>query len=348
MPRFNPPDAQRRQQPWRRRWRDRWRRWIVAGVLALLTLLAADYYLYPLWAPIGGRSFNHGDNGLWLHYDWYFGTAKESIPTLAQRLKAEQIRWAYFHVRFIGKSGKLRYRHPEFAKQLAKLRAALADPSIKLIAWIYIGNERGITGVDLADARVRAAIAGEARWLVHECGFDGVQYDYELCADGDADFLKLLRETRAQLKQAPAKPALLSVATPMWLAWPFRYWGWSDEYFARVAALCDQMAVMGYDSGLYLPRQYVWLMRQQAMHVTRAAAHGNPQCRVLLGVPTYKDSSPSHHVHTENLRMALKGVREGMATNAAVPGSFSGVAIFADYTTNPAEWLAYRQLWLGH
>ena len=70
-------------------------------------------------------------------------------------------------------------------------------PQVQRFAWIFVGNERAITGVDLHDEKVRARMVSEAAWLVGNCGFDGVQWDYEICADGDSNFLKLLRETRA-------------------------------------------------------------------------------------------------------------------------------------------------------
>jgi hypothetical protein len=133
----------------------------------------------------------------------------------------------------------------------------------------------------------------------------------------------------------------------MWLPPPFQHWGWSEAYFARVAATCDQVAVMSYDSGLYLPRAYVWLVHQEVVHVTRAVARSNPRCRVLLGLPTYGRGGLSHHPWAENLRMALKGVREGFADPRTARSVFAGVALFADYTTQPEEWQMYRNRWLG-
>jgi hypothetical protein len=107
------------------------------------------------------------------------------------------------------------------------------------------------------------------------------------------------------------------------------------------------MAVMCYDSGIYLPRGYVWLVHQQVIHVTRAAARGNPRCRVLLGLPTYGKGGLSHHAWAENLRMSLKGVRAGLADPRAERSVFAGIALFADYTTQPEEWETYREWWLG-
>src|SRR5262249_38979096 len=134
------------------------------------------------------------------------------------------------------------------------------------------------------------------------------------------DFLALLRETRAAL---PAG-CILSAAVPMWFPAPLGRCGWSDTYFGRVAASCDQLAVMCYDSGVYLPRAYAWLVSQQAVHVTRAVGISNPHCRVLLGLPTYGRGGLSHHAPAENLRVALVGVRAGLADPRADRAAFAG------------------------
>lgn len=315
--------------------------------MLVLLFVIADYALYPHLSRVGGRSGNRAENGLWLRYGWYFGRHSEAeLRQLARHLQEQQIRFAYFHVRHITPEGRLRYHFPAAARRLVATLHRDA-PSVKAIAWIFVGNTRvassGLDPVDLANPAVRKAMVGEARWLVDQCGFDGVQWDYEICGDGDPDFLRLLRETRSAL---PAGK-LLSAAVPMWLPAPFSRWGWSEGYFAQVAAPCDQLAVMGYDSGIYLPRGYVWLIHQQIIHVTRAVARANPRCRVLLGVPTYGKGGLSHHAYAENIRMALKGVREGLADPRAVGFVFAGVAPFADYTTQPDEWQTYRELWLA-
>jgi hypothetical protein len=324
----------------------RWLRWLARAIGILLLLIVADYALYPTLSRPGGHTFNHGENGLWLRYRWYFGQRSEGVVrAMARRLTEHQIRYAYFHVRHITRDGRLAYHYPEAARRLVAAVHREA-PSVKVIAWVFVGNERlartGVGGVDLADPAVRRVMVGEARWLVRECGFDGVQWDYEICDNADPYLLSLLRETRAAL---PAGK-MLSVAVPMWLPAPFQRWGWSEGYLAQAAAACDQMAVMCYDSGLYLPRAYVWLVRQQAIHVTRAAVRGNPRCRVLLGVPTYARGGASHHAWAENIRMALKGVREGLADARADTTVFAGVAPFADYTTQAEEWQGYEELWL--
>lgn len=316
-----------------------WKLAAIAGVLLLL-LAVADYAFYSQ-LPVGGQSFNRGQNANWLRDSWWRGIEKETVASLAARLKREQISTAYFHVRFIKQDGTLRFRGPEYSVRAKKFNAELQNraPQIKSLAWIYVGNERGLTGVDLSSQSTRRAMIKEAIWLTKDCGFDGVQWDYEICDDGDENLLALLRETRAALP----KGKIISVATPMWLPRGLESWGWSESYFARVAKECDEIVVMAYDSGLYFPRHYVWLMQQQAVRVPRAVRAGNANCRVLLGVPTYEDGGLSHHVHAENLRMAIKGARRGGSTRDA---NLFGLAIFADYTTDETKWKIWRELWL--
>ncbi len=309
----------------------------VAGVL--LGLLLLDYVCYPHLAHPVGPTFNRGENGLWLRYTWYFGQETD-VPGLAERLKTEQIRYAYFHVRDVTQNGALRHHCPDVAARLVAPLHRKA-PTVKLIAWVYAGNAADRGGVDLSRPEVRRVMVWEAVWLVTVCGFDGVQWDCEICPSGDADLLRLLRETRAALP--PGK--LLSVAVPLWLPIPIGRHGWREADFGAVARLCDQEVVMCYDSGIYLPRGYVWLVHQQAVHVTRAVERSSPRCRVLFGLPTYGAGGLSHHAPAENIRMALLGVREGLADTQADPSVIAGIAPFADYTTQPSEWETYQEWW---
>ncbi len=312
---------------WKRKWKP------VAATILLALLL--DYFLYPRFETRAPR-LEARRNAVWLHFDWARGQSKEPIRSLAARLTKNELGDAYFHVRYIGKSGRLRFRDQNAARAL-NAQMKIAAPKVRRIAWLYIGNERGITGVDISQVEIRREIIREVQFLTRDCGFDGVQIDYEICSDGDLHFLQLLREIRAA---TPGK--ILSVATPMWLPKPLGAWGWSEKYFALVAQHCDQIAVMAYDSGLYFPRHYVYLIEQQVMRVPRAAKSANPNCEVLLGVPTYEDGGPSHWTHAENLQMALRGARKSWTRN---PENLrcDGVALFADYSTDNAEWAIWER-----
>ncbi len=306
-------------------------------------LLCLDYALYPGLARIGGDSPNTGDNGLWLRYWWYFGQRTDAeIVALARQLQRDQIRDAYFHVRHIKADGTLAYHYPGQARHLLRLLRRHA-PQVRAIAWVYAGNRRGEGEVDLTGDAVRRAMVDEALWLCRDCGFDGVQWDYEVCPDGDAGFLRLMQQTAAALP----KGKLLSTAVPVWAPAPIsRRWGWSERYFSQIAATCDQLAVMCYDTGLAYPRAYVGFLRLQPRHILPAVQRGNPDCRVLFGLPTYKDGPPCHSPHAERLSLAIKGVREGLDAMGAQAGNCEGIALFADYTTTPDDWEVYRRGWL--
>lgn len=312
----------------------------------LLTVAAlgavADYWLYPRLARPHMPTPNRGENGLWLRYTWYFGEKTEpELRRLAVDLRRRQVRYAYFHLRHVDRSGRLVYRYSDRARRLVRVLHELA-PGVRVMAWVYVGNAIAHGPVDLAGAGVRRNLVSEAVWLTRDCGFDGVQWDYETCKDGDPGLPLLLRETRGALPSGK----LIGVAAAPWLPWHRWGWGWSEAYCAEVARECDQLAVMCYDTGMHTPRAYAWLLRQECRRVLPTVAQANPQCRVLLGLPTYGRGVPAHNPRAENLPLALTAVRNALG-RPAPPASFAGVALFADYTTESAEWAAYERTWLG-
>lgn len=282
---------------------------------------------------------NRGQNGLWLRYTWYFGERNSEVGALNARLKGKGIRDVYFHVRNIEANGALKYRYSDKAIALNRELQQIA-PEVRRIAWVYAGNRSGHGLVDLTDPKVRSRMVAEARWLIRSCGFDGVQWDYEICPDGDPNLLSLLRETRAGIP----KGAFLGVAAPVIYPSPLGGFGWSERYYEQLASNCDQVAVMAYDTGAYTPRAYVWLVSQQVVRITRAVAHAGADCKVVLGVPTYGEGTPSHNPRSENLRLALIGVRSGLAGGADLT-AWQGIAAFADYTTDESEWRVWDELW---
>ena len=303
----------------------KWHRRLLVVLGIIFSLLVADYWAYPYGTELSGRSHNKGENGLWLRYTWYFGERSEmEIAVLASSLRRRGIRYAYFHVRYITKTGSLEFRKPMWGEMVTKT-IGMVSPGVVPVAWIYVDGS-----VDLANPDVRKKMVGEAEWLVGRCGFKGIQWDYEPCPSGDAGFLALLEETRSALPNAH-----LSVASPVWYPWPLTGLGWTEDYFHEVGKRCDQIAVMCYDTGFYTPRSYAWLVRGQADRLPKAAA----PAQVILGLPTYGPGFRSHNPRAENLRIALKAVRDG--------SSVAGIALFADYTTDDEEWAWYDKAWRG-
>ncbi|MBI2300993.1 MAG: hypothetical protein HYU66_18940 [Armatimonadetes bacterium] len=307
-----------------------------------MLLVLADDQLYPVLARPGGGTGNRGENGLWLSYRWYFGQhSAADVDALARRLRDAQCGFAYFHVRHVDRDGRLVYRYPAEAQRLTRTLRRLV-PGVKLLAWVYDARQEGQVAASLMDAHARGQMVSEAAWLVRDCGFDGVQWDIETCGNGDPDQLSLLRETRAAL---PVGALVATCAFP-WYPRPVRaLHGWDARYFADVAAVCDQIAVMAYDTGATLPRLYVGLTRRNVVEVTRAVARGNPRCRVTIGLPTYGRAGRSHRAHAENLLLGLKGVREGLADPRTEASTFGGIALFNDETTTTDDWQTFRRWW---
>ena len=322
------------------------RRIAAIAVAALLAAPAADYVLYPRLAGVGGEHGRSGDAGIWLRYWWYTGERTEDQRAqTALALKRRGFRYLYCHVGEIGGDGRLERGRLRDGEHL--IRGFAEDPDLVPIAWI-LAKTPGIGGpVDISRRSVREAMVEEGAWLVEECGFAGVQWDWEYAPGATDDLVALLRETRGALPEG----AIVSIATPCWRTCRWLAGGWSEADFERIAPECDEVCVMCYDTAMFLPRAYVWLTRRQMLRVPAAVARGNPECRVLIGLPTYGDrgSLSSHHAHAENVRMGLKGVREGLATargRGPVTSTFAGPAIFANWTTDEAEWETWDELWL--
>jgi len=311
--------------------------WVLGcGIL----LFCLDYFLYPRFEQPTGRVVNRAENGLWLRYTWYFGMHHPiDLVRLSERMNRHKIGTAFIHVRGVDSKGRLRFHYLAQAQSLNRDLHRLA-PNVHRIAWIYAGNRQADGPTDLGSKEVRRNMASEAEWLVRKAGFDGVQWDYEICPNGDKDFLSLLEETRAALP----KGALLESAVPGCYPWPVAGEGWSESYYGEVAKRSDGIAVMAYDSGMLTPRSYVWWVSKQVVRVTKAVAKANSGCQVLLGVPTYKDSTLAHNAYAENLRLALIGVRQGLSGGANLR-VWQGVAVFADYTTTERDWNEFDSLW---
>lgn len=316
------------------------------GVL-LVVVGAIDSFIFESQTPLRSVCANNRRNGLWLRYYWYAGKHKsiKEWNDMLERLRVNEIEFAYFHVLTTNSGGTLKLRNEVNAKKLTAAVHAGA-PGTKVIAWIYVGSAPQKDGVDLSKADVRASLVKEALWLINDCGFDGVQWDYEFCPSGDKGLLALLDDTRAVVPPYN----LISVATPMW--YPNTLWGWNDNYFREVASRCDQICVMCYDSYLYLPRAYAWLVSQQVVHVTSAIVEANAlansrsHCWVVFGLPTYEDVTLAHRAQSESFANSLRGLNDGLESPAAVREVVEGIALFADYTTDGAEWKMYQDFWL--
>jgi spore germination protein YaaH len=197
--------------------------------------------------------------------------------------------------------------------------------------------------VDLGDLGQRQRMVAECRGLMDE-GFDGVHVNIEPVDEGNVEFLALLRALRTAV--GPTGILSLSAIRPGPMALPMaRNFLWTPGYYLRVAAVADQIVVMAYDTALPTPSLYRRYMTYAASSVTSALSPS--RARVLVGVPTYDDTGFMHRERVENLDNAIPGLVAGLRGLGA-GGTFEGVALYAEWTTDDAEWAAYERLWRGH
>lgn len=307
-----------------------------------------------IWASIDSYGYLHQldneppydakitGNGIWMRYRWYYGQhSDKDMAVLCERLLKDKFKYVYWHVRETDGTGKLTKKNDTYKEIARKLNAEVHKqaPGVKSIAWVYVPSGFVSSGVNLTIKQNRQNLINEALWLTKECGFDGVQWDYEFFPSGETTFPTLLDETRAAI----GKDSHLSTCAPMW--YPNTLWGWNDDDFKRVAGHCDQICVMDYDSFFYYPRSYVWLMKENVARISRDME--GTDTKVVFGFPVYDDGTLGHSTVSENVVTSLAGIREGLADPRTNLKAIEGIAPFAEYTMEDGEWQRYRKWWLG-
>jgi hypothetical protein len=316
----------------------------------LLLALAAAVYLW-LSTPPADREphpFNQDRNAVWLEHRWLERPhAVAEMDALLAELSGHGVVYAFPHLIPFDASGRL----PPHSRE--QLRAFLESarrvaPALRVLPWVgglRRGYRRTLAGVlDLADLGQRQRIVAECRGLIDE-GFDGVHVNVEPVDDGNVEFLALLRALRTAVGDA----RLLSVSAirPGPLTLPgARNFFWTLAYYERVASLVDQIAIMSYDTGLPTAGLYRRYVSWASAEVTRALASKHSRARVLLGVPTYDETGIMHRGGVETPENALLGVIAGLR-GVGGGGTFEGVALYAEWTTDEAEWQSYERLWRG-
>jgi hypothetical protein len=285
---------------------------------------------------------------VWLEHRWLERPhpAAETDALLAD-LVGHGVVYAFPHLIPFDDGGRL----PPHSRE--QLRAFLESarrvaPGLRVLPWVG-GLRRGYRrtragSLDLADLGQRQRIVAECRGLIDE-GFHGVHVNVEPVDDGNVDFLALLRALRTAVGDA----RLLSVSAirPGPLALPgARNFFWTLEYYERVAGLVDQIVIMSYDTGLPTAGLYRRYVSWASAGVTRALTRSRSRARVLLGVPTYDETGLMHRAGVETPENALLGVVAGLR-GVGGGGTFEGVALYAEWTTDEAEWQTYERLWRG-
>jgi hypothetical protein len=318
-------------------------------VFALLVVLGIAAGVYIAYAPYGDTAahpFNQDRNAVWLEHRWLEKPhSVEEMEQMFRFLDHHGIVYAYPHLIPFDSAGRLPLHNRE------QMRAFLASarqvaPNMKVLPWVgglRVGYRRSRPGtLDLGDLGQRQRIVAECRGLMDE-GFDGIHLNVEPVANGDDDYLALLRALRAAVGTGILS---LSATRPGPVAPAFApNFFWTADYYARIADAADQVVLMTYDTAIPTPSLYRRYVAYAAATVTADLAPSH-HTRVLVGIPTYDETGLMHRKGVETPENALLGVVSGLRGRAG--GTFEGVAIYAEWTTDPEDWAVYERVWRGH
>jgi hypothetical protein len=320
--------------------------WRLAVLVLLASAVGLVYFAYIPGGDANPHPFNHDRNAVWLEHRWLEEPHPvEEMEALFAKLRRRGIAYAYPHLIPFDARGELSPHDREQMRTFLAVARRLA-PDLHLLPWVgglRVGYKRHRPGtVSLADLNQRQRIVAEVRGLMDE-GFDGIHLNIEPINDGNVEFLALLRSLRNAV--GPGRVLSLAAIRPSPVGIPFApNFVWSPEYYARVAAVSDQIVIMAYDTAIPTPPLYRRYLAWATASVAGALVASGSDARVLMGVPTYEDYGFMHRRGVETVDNALYGIVAGLRGLGA-GGTFEGVALYAEWTTDDEDWATYERVW---
>ena len=300
--------------------------------------------------PATAQRIDKNGNAVWLEHRWLQeGVLDEEIVALSVHLKANGIRYVYPHLTPADRAGHLPSYSRNAARRFCKLLRT-HSPEIRILPWVggvQSGFQQMRPGTILLDSDLyRQTFADECIAMIHELGFDGIHLNVEPVESGDRRLLKWLDYLKTRLGEtkilsvAGSKPSFFEGFNVS----PLR--AWDLDYYAQVAARCNQLVIMNYDTGIVHSLLYSVFVMEKTGAVLQRLKSERISCRVMLGIPTY-DDAPRHRQSAENIASAVQGV--SAALNGSYPGfeNFEGLALYAYWTTDQNEWQDFQDLWIS-
>ena len=309
-------------------------------------MIAAALVAWLIWDPaaVTDQRFDRGRNGLWVGHQWYTGTkvgSGDPVPEderqrFIETLRHQRIRYAFVHVGPLLDDGSVEDAAGPF---FARLRRQ--TPEIRYLAWLGGIAKR----LPVEDAEWRTAVVQTAQHLGDE-GFAGIHLNVEPLEDHHAGYLELLQALREGLGQE----YLLSHATRR--AGPFGFavgplgpLVWSEDFYKATMEIVDQTVLMAYDTKMDVTKHYIGFVKYQTGLLVEWGCQATDH-QVLIGIPSYEDVPLYSNPEIENISNAALGVRAALEELDSDHDCFEGVAVYANWVTDPGEWADYRNHWL--
>jgi hypothetical protein len=291
-------------------------------------------------------------NAVWLGTELtYAANDDQTIKDFVQRLREHEVGTVYAWVSWLQADQTWRGTDNFDAVQTFVRQFKQYYPEAQLYGWVSFPVNVGENNYRLDNVGLQQIIADFSARVTNEFGFDGVFLNVEPVWNDDGNFLALLRKVRA----AVGDDVLISAAIPPdWspiganIPVPSQIVPgtvWDREYKQSVALLVDEMAVMAYNSGLTSPADYSVWMAYQVNAFAQAIDELGGGTDIVIGIPTYDAEPPGHDPNVETIPAAVEGVRAGLLEAGDAAAFVRGLGVYADWTTDEAEWAAFKQSW---
>ena len=293
--------------------------------------------------PQTNRRFDTSSNGLWVSHRWYTGhevrsdeaVAEVEISRLIARLRGAGIRYVYLHVGPLRQDGSIEDSASTFFTELRD-----AYPEGVFLAWLGARLEK----VRLGEPSWRRAVVAQIDRLAEE-GFDGVHFNLEPLRDAHPGYLELLFEVRERfgpewiISQATPRSAPFGVSVG-----PLRKSFWSGGFYRATMDIANQTVLMAYETGLFPAFVYVAFVGDQTRRLVEWACNTTHH-EVLIGIPSFAETSANSDPAIENISNATLGVRSALESLPGASECFRGVAIYSDWVTDAEEWRHFDRDW---
>ncbi len=302
-------------------------------------------------------------NAIWIGTEWTYEQPDDvSLNNLVSRLREHDIGTVYAWVSWLQEDGSWRGTANFEAVKSFVERFNEAYPEAELYGWVSFPVDLPVNADDedryrMDDPDVQQKVAEFSQRIIGEFGFDGVHLNVEpVWNDNASDFLELLRKVRTAI----GDDTRISVAVPpdwspvdVQIPVPPRITPgtfWDKQFKQRVALLADQIVVMAYNGGLSKPEDYAEWVAYQVSAYADALSDPVTGTELIIGIPTYdKDATepPAHDPLVENVESAVLGIREGITQAGETASVVKGIAIYAEWETDAAEWSQFKSEWIG-
>jgi hypothetical protein len=163
--------------------------------------------------------------------------------------------------------------------------------------------------------------------------------------DAHPGYLELLSEVRERfgpewiISQATPRSAPFGISVG-----PLRQSFWSAGFYRATMDIADQTVLMAYDTGLFPSFSYVAFVGNQTRRLVEWACDATHH-EVLIGIPSYAETSAHADPDIENIPNATQGVRSALESLPGAAKCFRGVAIYSNWVTDAEEWRQFDEGW---